>query len=949
MIKAAIINLTNEIIPESENNKFINSAREQLKFLSIDIISVREMKPIPQMLGEALRLSAEDADIIITIGGMGLRRKGLIKKEAAEQFGLSMVFHEKTYNRLKEQYPGESDEFLKEMSSYPSGSLIFKGPSEFGFSIEIGKKVLVCLPEEYLDLNEIFFGEVLNYISEKYQRNLITAKKEIFNQSEEKAKEIALNAGSDICASLYKSEKGFVLAATGKKKSINEFLAADFSDSEPEQIYFNAHYIEEPEENNVKTEEETKKEDPTLAKKKKMKPLFLLILIFFIVVVAFSGGYLVYDSYIEKQNIKNNKELQDMMSSMEESETIKEEMESSEVSEESVSEISETEENEKILPKFREFYNENEDIVGWIKLEGTEIDYPVMQSDDNDYYLHKDFYKKDNKYGVPFADCKNDFENMSQNTVIYSHNMKDNQMFGELTGYRNLNFYKEHPIISFDTIYGEGKYKVIAGFITNTLPEHGEIFAYNEMLDFENQKEFLKFGDELMDRSFIKMPVDVKENDEILILSTCTYEFTAARFVVAARKIREGEDEHVDVEKAAVNDDPIMPDVWYELFHKKKAPSVSIISPSSSYSKESSSSKVSQENKPQSSEAVSKPQSSEAVSKPQSSSTILESDVPKIDASSSENTIISSVTPPDYGNSENSEYDREDSSEETDNDSDDGDDEDIFDERLKANVDGRIVRMDAYELVCSIVENETRGNMHPEALKAQAVATYTYLKYSNEKGIFPAVVIRDNISGPVKKAVKAVLGQTIKYKGQLINAVYHSTSCGNTASSRYVWGTNLPYLVSVESPYDEESPYYKNTYKISEEDFADRVMSTYGIDLYDEDLSPDEWIYIDESRLDPGGYIGGIEIGGHAKSQGGKVPRGTEINGRNFREKLLSFALKSSCFDVKYKNGYFVFTTYGYGHGVGMSQWGAQGMAKDGYTYKEILEHYYTGARVDKR
>ncbi len=267
---------------------------------------------------------------------------------------------------------------------------------------------------------------------------------------------------------------------------------------------------------------------------------------------------------------------------------------------------------------------------------------------------------------------------------------------------------------------------------------------------------------------------------------------------------------------------------------------------------------------------------------------------------------------------------------------------DAFDETLSYSVGGSVRRMNAYDLVCQVMENETRGNLASEALKAHVVATYTMIKYHNAAGTAPEVLLNSNVSTAVKNAVDAVLGVAVHYNDRYANTVYHSTSCGATTSSQAVWGGALPYLVSVTSDYDSQSPYYRSSYVISEDDFADKVRRVYGITL---DGDPEDWISVYHDA--PGGYVGTVEIGGETRSQGGSYGTGA-ITGRSVRERLLAFALRSHCFDVEYNASRqrFEFTVYGYGHGVGMSQYGAHFMALDGYDYVEILEHYYTGTEI---
>ena len=268
---------------------------------------------------------------------------------------------------------------------------------------------------------------------------------------------------------------------------------------------------------------------------------------------------------------------------------------------------------------------------------------------------------------------------------------------------------------------------------------------------------------------------------------------------------------------------------------------------------------------------------------------------------------------------------------------------DAGDEELLVTVGGARQRMNAYDLICRAVQNETNGLLAPEALKAHAVATYTMILYNNERGIAPAVILKTPVSSATEKAVAEVIGQAVYYKGQYANTVYHSTSSGKTTSSQSVWGGALPYLVPVESPYDKKAPGYKGAAAVSRKNFAKRVETVYGIEL---DGDPSEWITAERDA--PGGYVGTVEIGGYTRSQGGSFGTGT-ITGRSVREQLLSFGIRSHCFEVRYdeEGDRFLFTTYGYGHGVGMSQYGAHYMALDGYDYLEILEHYYTGVTVE--
>lgn len=193
----------------------------------------------------------------------------------------------------------------------------------------------------------------------------------------------------------------------------------------------------------------------------------------------------------------------------------------------------------------------NEDVVGYIELEGCDIYQPVVQGEDNDYYLTHTYYKGTNKAGAIFMDyrCRVEEDYVSPNIVLYGHNQEDGTMFGNLKDYKqDLDFYAENPIVTFNTEYGVGKYVIYAYFVTNALARHdsnGEVFHYHDYIETMNDEyTFNWYLKEVYDRTQIITPVDVEYGDRLLCLSTCSNEFSNSRFVVFARKLRE--DESVD-------------------------------------------------------------------------------------------------------------------------------------------------------------------------------------------------------------------------------------------------------------------------------------------------------------------------------------------------------------------------------------------------------------------
>lgn len=223
-----------------------------------------------------------------------------------------------------------------------------------------------------------------------------------------------------------------------------------------------------------------------------------------------------------------------------------------------------------MLAKYAQLYAANEDLRGWIKIPGFEIDLPVVQGDDNDYYLKKNVYGKYTTYGVPFFDYRmTDFENLHMNNVIYGHNMRsDDYIFGMLENYRTIAGFEQAPVIECNTIYGDYTWFVYAVFISNSDPadDNGYLFPYN-FIDV-SQDKFESYIEEIDKRKLYTTGVDINSSDKLLTLSTCCYDFDEARLVVVARLRREGESVSVDTSKAYENPNPKYPQKWYDVNKK---------------------------------------------------------------------------------------------------------------------------------------------------------------------------------------------------------------------------------------------------------------------------------------------------------------------------------------------------------------------------------------------
>ncbi len=222
--------------------------------------------------------------------------------------------------------------------------------------------------------------------------------------------------------------------------------------------------------------------------------------------------------------------------------------------------------------KYARLYGTNREFIGYLSAPGVDLNLPVVQTDNDETYLNKNFYGKNTKYGCPFVTHLNEIgstrESLDTNTVIFGHYMKDGSVFGNLFKYKTIDGFKAAPVIEFNTLYHDYKWKVIAAFITNAeeKDDNGYVFKYY-FTNLSTRDRYSAFLSELSQRSIYDTGVDVLPDDKILTLSTCSYEFENARFVVVARLVRFGESPEVDVSKATVNPSPRYPQAFYD---KKK-------------------------------------------------------------------------------------------------------------------------------------------------------------------------------------------------------------------------------------------------------------------------------------------------------------------------------------------------------------------------------------------
>lgn len=271
--------------------------------------------------------------------------------------------------------------------------------------------------------------------------------------------------------------------------------------------------------------------------------------------------------------------------------------------------------------------------------------------------------------------------------------------------------------------------------------------------------------------------------------------------------------------------------------------------------------------------------------------------------------------------------------------------------------ESKVVTVSMTEYLIGALASEMTPLYHAEALKAQAAVCRTYAEKmitqqkENPSSELQGADISDDSSkhqgymtkeerkekfgdqfetyeAKLSDAVKEGGSYIITYDGELITAAFHAISSGQTESSKNLWGSDLPYLQPVQSAGDKLSPDYASTVSLTDAQFKEKAAALKGAVFSD---NSDEWL--GKASVSDSGTVISITIGGE------------EFTGLEVREAM---GLRSPCFTVKHENGTFIFSVSGYGHGAGMSQYGADYMARQGSSWQEIIKHYYTGVEIEK-
>ena len=554
-----------------------------------------------------------------------------------------------------------------------------------------------------------------------------------------------------------------------------------------------------------------------------------------------------------------------------------------------------------MLDSFGELYDMNNDTVGFLKVGGTNIACPVVSDAERGegYYEKHLFEGQYYRHGTPYTHHKLEPQSFIRNFIIFGNSTYGELMFSELEKVSSLAGYRISPTFTFDTLYGESGYKIFAAFTCSREASGAYLVS-----DFEDDEQFGEFMSSVLARSFIKTTVDLNKTDRTVTLVVRGEELDT--FIVA-RALRQGESELVDTQNAsagnlsyelsdlpengpsalAVKFTPVVkPALYSKFFEQYKEPlPFSTMTPPEGESSSDSVESDSSSGEPDSSDTVTGDASSETESG--------ETAAPVIDY---ENEILNVI---------NAETD--------------------------ARVSGTTL-----DIISQMVQAEMGDDAEIEALKAQAVACYSYVHYNLANGQVAPEVPLKIASSRTRDAVREVLGKRVYYNEQPALTYYYRCSAGYSTDSATVWGVSLPYLVACDSSFDRNSSEYLTRRSFSAENLRAWVLESTGTDL-GSIADKNKWLNVSYDKN--GVYALSVRFGG-----------GENYCARYIRDSILTKErvgedglLPSTAFTVTYRpsTDSFVFECRGVGHGVGMSINGANVLAKNGQSYEDILAYYY--------
>ncbi len=537
-----------------------------------------------------------------------------------------------------------------------------------------------------------------------------------------------------------------------------------------------------------------------------------------------------------------------------------------------------------IIDSMQKLYSFNSDTVGFLSLDGADIVYPIVSdSQQPENYYQKHLYNGwfSYLYGTPYT--VNDIKSTRyhRNVLIFGKDTRDRVMFSGLSDITTLSGYHNSPTLHFDTLYSAGVYKIFAAFECEE-----ETAPSMFKTEFWDDNEFMEYITLLRNKSAINTTVDVGAGDEIVTLVAYGSEKVT---IVVARRVRNDESSLVDTQNATENlGNPIIPEVAV----RDTKSAVTVADENISFKNFA---KNYEQGKPLNAQEVLDYTSRYSITSSE------DGEQPDSTATDYSNEIIT-VTDADTG------------------------------ERVTGA---------ALDIICRIVEAEIGSSSHPEAIKAQTVATYGWLISNGAWDDGAPLVSLKTAGNTVLTAVKSVIGLKPYIDGNVAQTLYFPCSAGYTSDAQTVFGVELNYGFA-DSSFDRNCKDFISYQTYSANDIKNWVYETTGIDL---SAVSDKNRWINAVYDKNGVYVSYVWFGNNSSF----------YSGRFVREKLLANerthgnTLDSTAFKVTYqpKSDTFVFETRGKGHGVGMSQYGANALANSGKTYEEILSHYFENITID--
>ncbi len=260
-----------------------------------------------------------------------------------------------------------------------------------------------------------------------------------------------------------------------------------------------------------------RKEKTTSKKNKKIKIILVILLsICFICAISYLVIYFI--------NSNKNKSLYD-------------DLQQDIITDETTNELAQV--NNQFVDKVKELQQENTDIKGWVRIDDTKINYPLLQTTNNDYYLTHNYKKEKSSYGSIFINSNCDIKNENANVIIYGHDMQDGQMFKDLLKYKDKKFYEQHPIIRIATEEIEQEYEIIVAFKSKIFyQDEKNVFRFYSYFDFKNEKQYNEYINNCKKIQLYDTGKTANYGEQLITLVTCEYSQENGRMVVVAKKVK---------------------------------------------------------------------------------------------------------------------------------------------------------------------------------------------------------------------------------------------------------------------------------------------------------------------------------------------------------------------------------------------------------------------------